>query len=121
MATFNDQAIVLRRVDYGETDRILTVMTKDHGKVGVIARGVRKPRSRLAAHTDLFTRMNAQFATGRGELLVLAQATTTPPIPSSSDPTRLACAAVCTELVDRAVETGLSDALIFQLLSHAVE
>jgi len=74
MATYNDEGIVLRRIDYGEADRILTVLTRAHGKIGVIARGVRRPQSRLASRTDLFVRSHMQLAKGRGELDVLAQA-----------------------------------------------
>ena len=76
MPTYSDEGIVLRRIDYGETDRILTVLTLEHGKIGVIARGVRKSQSRLASRTDLFTRSRMQLARGRGELDVLTQAET---------------------------------------------
>ena len=48
MPTYLTEGVVLRRVDYGEADRILTVLTREHGKIGVIARGVRKAGSRLA-------------------------------------------------------------------------
>jgi len=51
MPTYSDEGIVLRRIDYGEADRILTVLTLEHGKIGVIARGVRKSQSRLASRT----------------------------------------------------------------------
>jgi len=68
MPTYSDEGIVLRRIDYGEADRILTVLTLEHGKIGVIARGVRKSQSRLASRTDLFTRSRMQLARGRGEL-----------------------------------------------------
>ena len=50
MSTYVTDGVILRRVDYGESDRVLTVLTRDHGKLGVIARGVRKPGSRMAAH-----------------------------------------------------------------------
>ena len=76
MPTYLTEGVILRRVDYGEADRILTVLTREHGKIGVIARGVRKAGSRLAAHTDLFARSRMQLARGRGELDVLTQAET---------------------------------------------
>ena len=62
MPTYSDEGIVLRRIDYGETDRILTVLTLEHGKIGVIARGVRRSQSRLGSGTDLFTRSRMQLA-----------------------------------------------------------
>ena len=49
-----DEAIVLKRIEYGEADRILTVLTKNHGKISVIAKGVRKPKSKLAGGIEIF-------------------------------------------------------------------
>jgi DNA repair protein RecO (recombination protein O) len=104
MTTYVDEGIVLRRVDYGETDRVLTVLTRTHGKVGVIARGVRKQGSRLAPHTDLFARSTMQLARGRGQLEVLAEAQRVGPVPPRSDARRAACAALCAELADSVLE-----------------
>jgi DNA repair protein RecO (recombination protein O) len=118
--TYTDEGIVLRRVDYGESDRILTVLTRGRGKVGVIARGVRKPKSKLAAQTDLFMRSTMQLAHGKGELEVLAQAVAVVPVLSCEEPLRLACAGACTELVDRVIESGHSDEAVFDLLVKAL-
>jgi DNA repair protein RecO (recombination protein O) len=121
--SFTDEAIVLRRVDYGETDRVLTVLTRGHGKVGVMVRGVRRPGSRLAARTDLFERSRMQLAQGRGELLVLAQAlgSERPARPRDGDPRRAACAAVVAELTDRVLEAHHPDAEVFDLVGRALE
>ncbi len=48
------QAIILRRTNYGEADRILSILTPNHGKISVMARGVRKEKSRLAGGIELF-------------------------------------------------------------------
>lgn len=48
------QAIILRRTNYGEADRILQILTPDNGQISVMARGVRKEKSRLAAGIELF-------------------------------------------------------------------
>ena len=104
MPTYVDEGVVLRRVDYGESDRVLTVLTRHHGKVGVLARGVRKAGSRLAAHTDLFCRSTLQLATGRGQLEVLTEARHLGPSTAPGDARRAACAAVCAELADVALE-----------------
>ena len=47
-------AIVLRRTNYGEADRILLILTPNNGKISVMARGVRKEKSRLAGGVELF-------------------------------------------------------------------
>lgn len=62
------QAIVLRRTDYGEADRIITLLTPDRGKVRVMARGVRKLKSRLAGGIELFSTSNISYIPGRGEI-----------------------------------------------------
>ncbi|ANB61024.1 DNA repair protein RecO [Anoxybacteroides amylolyticum] len=49
------EAIVLRTVDYGETNKIVTLWTREWGKVAVMARGAKKPSSRLSSVTQLFT------------------------------------------------------------------
>lgn len=65
---YKDQAIVLRRVDYGEYDRIITFLTRKNGKVGAMVKGVRKPKSRLAGGIELFSVSDIVFLKGRGEL-----------------------------------------------------
>jgi DNA repair protein RecO (recombination protein O) len=119
--SFTDEGIVLRRIDYAEADRILTILTRDHGKLGVIARGVRKPGSRLAAHTDLFARSRLHLASGRGELMVLTQAERvmaegTGPR-SLGEARRAACAALIAELTDRVLEGHHPDPDIFGLVA----
>ncbi|MCM2677844.1 DNA repair protein RecO [Alkalicoccobacillus plakortidis] len=48
------EAIVIRTVDYGETNKIITLYTKERGKIGVMARGAKKPRSQLSAVSQPF-------------------------------------------------------------------
>jgi DNA repair protein RecO (recombination protein O) len=120
MPTYTDEGIVLRRVDYGETDRILTVLTREHGKIGVIAKGARRPQSRLASRTDLFVRSRMQLASGRGELDILTQAEQVSTAPRAGDARRSACAAVCAELTDRVLEPAHPDGEIFTLVAGAM-
>lgn len=60
--------IILSRTDYGEADRILTVLTPDHGKLRLKARGVRKVKSKLAGGIELFSTSHITYIEGRGEL-----------------------------------------------------
>ncbi len=120
MPTYTDEGIVLRRIDYGESDRILTVLTLEHGKIGVIARGVRRSQSRLASRTDLFTRSRMQLARGRGELDVLTQAEFVTATPVRSDARRAACASLCAELTDRVLESHHADPEIYALVAAAL-
>lgn len=62
------QAIVLKRINYGETDRIITVITKDSGKLRLMAKGVRKSTSKLAGGIELFSESDIQYIKGKGEI-----------------------------------------------------
>lgn len=62
------QAIVLGRTDYGEADRILTLLTPDYGKLSLMAKGVRRVKSKLAGGIELFSVSEITFIKGRGEV-----------------------------------------------------
>jgi DNA repair protein RecO len=67
-------AIILRRTDFGEADRILTLLTPDHGKLRLMAKGVRRPKSKLAGGIELFSVSKISFIRGRGEIGTLISA-----------------------------------------------
>ena len=58
---FTTNAIVLKRRNYSESDRILTILTADQGKFDVLAKGVRKTKSRKRGHIELFTHLQAHI------------------------------------------------------------
>lgn len=68
MKRYTTEGIIVRRVDYGEADRIVTFLTSDRGKVGAMARGVRKPKSKLAGGIELFSVSQLTLIEGRGGL-----------------------------------------------------
>lgn len=68
------KAIVLKRIKYQEADRIITLITPDKGKLTVLAKGVRKAKSRLAGSIELFGTSNITFISGRGEISTLISA-----------------------------------------------
>ena len=67
---YRSEAIVLRRQDFGEADRLLTLFTPALGKIRVVAKGARKPQSRKAGHIESFMRTKMLFARGRNLDLV---------------------------------------------------
>jgi len=67
-------AIVLSRTEYGEADRILTLLTPDHGKLRLMAKGVRRLKSKLAGGIELFSVSNITFIKGRGDMGTLISA-----------------------------------------------
>lgn len=62
---YTTEAIVLSRLDFGEADRILTVFTPGMGKLGIIAKGARRQKSRSGPQLDYFARVTLQMARGR--------------------------------------------------------
>lgn len=68
------QAIIVSRTDYGEADRILTVLTPDHGKLRVLAKGVRRVKSKLAGGIELFSVSEITYIQGRGDIGTLVSA-----------------------------------------------
>ncbi len=62
------KGIVLTRTDYGEADRIITMLTPDQGKVRVIAKGVRRVKSKLAGGIELFSVSSITYIPGRKEI-----------------------------------------------------
>jgi DNA repair protein RecO (recombination protein O) len=71
MKQYNSQAIVLNRINYQETDRILTVLTADYGKLRLIAKGSRSMKSKLAGGIELFAINDIGFIRGRGDIATL--------------------------------------------------
>jgi len=67
-------AIVLARTDYGEADRILTLITPASGKLRLMAKGVRRVKSKLAGGIELFSVTNLTYIKGRGEIGTLVSA-----------------------------------------------
>ena len=55
MPTYQADAIVLRRLDYGDADRILTLLTREHGKLAAIAKGARRSKARVRSTPNFST------------------------------------------------------------------
>lgn len=73
MRSYSANAIVLRRIDLGEKDRILTLFTREHGKLSAVAKGSRRPGSKLGGASEPFTYSKMLLSSGR-DLDVLSQA-----------------------------------------------
>lgn len=74
MNQYVTKGIVLTRTNFGEADRIITVLTKDSGKQRLMAKGVRKPKSKLAGGIELFSVSDITFRRGRGDIGTLVSA-----------------------------------------------
>lgn len=75
------EAVVLRAMKYGEADRILHVFTPDLGQRSVIARGARKPRSKLGGRLEPPSHVELQLQPGRGEIATVTGVSTIAALP----------------------------------------
>jgi DNA repair protein RecO (recombination protein O) len=73
MATYNDEGVVLRTHKLGEADRIITLLTREHGLVRAVAKGVRRTSSRFGARLEPFSQVEVQIVEGRS-LGIISQA-----------------------------------------------
>ena len=74
MKAIRTKAFVLRRTNYSEADRIIQLLTPEYGKISVMARGVRREKSKLAGGIELFARCDVNVANGKGKLGILTGA-----------------------------------------------
>lgn len=114
------QAIVLKRSDFGEADRLLTLFTPDLGKIRAIAKGARKPLSRKSGHVELFTHSALLIARGRHLDLVTQAETLDAFMPLRENLDRLGFAYYLAELVDQFLGENVENPLLFDLLLHAL-
>ena len=74
MPLYSDEAIVLRTHKLAEADRIITLLTREHGIVRAVAKGVRRTSSRFGSRLEPFTHVNLMLYRGRGSLDTITQA-----------------------------------------------
>jgi DNA repair protein RecO (recombination protein O) len=113
------EAVVLRSIRYGEADRILHLYTPGRGRVGAIAKGVRRARSRFGGRLEPFFRLNLILHEGRSDLLTVTSAETVAAHPRlREDGACLDSAARASEAVARLFETGEPHPDVFNLLCN---
>lgn len=106
MRPYSTEAIILRRTNYGEADRVLSIITPDHGKISAIAKGVRKPKSKLAGGLELFALCNVTIIRGRGDLGLITSARMEQFFGNIlKDYDRMQCGYEAVKLINRATET----------------
>jgi DNA repair protein RecO (recombination protein O) len=73
---FKTEAVVLRSIRYGEADRIVHLYSATRGRIGAIAKGSRRPKSRFGGRLEPFFRLNLVLYEGRGDLFTVTGAST---------------------------------------------
>ena len=71
---FHDRALIIKRYNLGEADKILVLLTAEQGKVAAVAKGIRRPQSRWGGQLDLLNLIRGRFFRGRAAgLLTLTE------------------------------------------------
>lgn len=113
-------AIVLKRNDVGEADRLLTLLTAERGKLRAVAKGARKPTARKTGHVELFNHVALLIAVAR-EIDIVSQADTLDAfLAIRDDLDRLGYAYYFAELVDRFVEEEVENREVYGLMLDAL-
>src|SRR6266511_2866157 len=112
---YRTEAVIIRRADFGEADRVLTLITPQ-GKRRVVAKGARKTTSRLAGHIELFTHASLLLAVGRN-LDIITQSMILHGFDQlRGDLRRIGAAYYAAELIDRLTEEDDENRPAFELL-----
>ncbi len=113
------EAIVLRSLRYGEADRILHLYTPHRGRVGAIAKGVRRAKSRFGGRLEPFFRVQLVLYEGRSDLLTVTSAETVAPHARlRTDGPALDAAARACDAVSRLFDTPEPNPAVFNLLAN---
>lgn len=119
--SYTVEGIILKKHSIGEADRLLTVFTKNKGKIRVLAKGVRRITSRRAGHLDVFSRVILTLHThGTWDLVSEAQAVRRGTL-FESDATRIGYAYCMCELIDQLLADRQEHADVYVLLQHGLE
>lgn len=118
--TFRSEAIILRRTDFGEADRMLVLYSREFGKIRALAKGSRKPQTRKSGHVELFMRTNFLIAKGKN-IDIITQAELVEPYASlRQDLVRTTYASYAAELVDKMTVDEDPDLRKYKLLADAL-
>jgi len=121
MRTFSSEGIILKRVDFGEADRLITIFTKNKGKITSLAKGIRRIESRRSGNVELLNKAKLFFAESRS-LPILTEAESLETYPNlKKDLKKVGMAYYLVELVDQFFHDQQENYKTYELLSEALE
>ncbi len=121
MALYRDRGVVLRTYKLGEADRIVVALTRGHGKVRAVAKGVRKTKSRFGGRLEPASHVDLLLYEGRGELDIVSQAETVDHFrPLRDDLDRLGRAVALLEGADQLALEREPNARLYEMLVGAL-
>ncbi len=119
--SFRVEAVVLKHTDWGEADRIITMFSRQRGKLRAVAKGVRKIRSRRAGHLEPFTRVVMQLAKSKNLPIVTQAETLTSHMPLRDDLVLIGRASYAVELLDKFTYEEGENLSVYNLLADTLD
>jgi len=113
---YQTEAIIIKKIKLGEADRILTLYTPEHGKIEGVAKGVRRPKSKLAGHLELLTYSNVRLARGRNLFTIIGSQTIDSFLPLKNDLWLTSYGLYAADLINQFTVSNISNPALFQLL-----
>jgi DNA repair protein RecO (recombination protein O) len=113
---YKTEAIVLKRTNLGEADNIITLYTPNLGKIRAVAKGVRRPKSKLGGHLDLLTQSSLLLAQGQNLDIITQSQTIESFLPIRSNLWRTSCAIYIAELADQFTAEQVENYPVYMLL-----
>jgi DNA repair protein RecO (recombination protein O) len=114
------EAIVLKHSDFGEADRLLTLYTREQGKLRALAKGARKPRSRKGGHIEPFSEVSLQLGKGSSLYIVSQAEARDTHAALSENLVALGYASYVVELLDKFTYDGDENRGLFRLLRETL-
>jgi len=120
MSSYSTPAIVLRKVDFGDYDLVITFFTLQEGKITAIAKSAKKSTKRFAGILELFSALNVVYSTGRRKgLPVLQEATLKYPFSTiRTSMLKTAYASYWAQLINEWMESGQKQVEIYELFQY---
>ncbi len=118
---YQTEAIIIKKTKLGEADRVLTLFTPHLGKLEAVARGVRRPRSKMAGHLELLTYSQVSLARGRNLDTIIGSQTINGFLAIKDNLWLTSCALYVSELVHQFTAERLENYPLFQLLLATLE
>jgi DNA repair protein RecO (recombination protein O) len=119
--SYQTEAIIIKKTKLGEADRILTLYTPHLGKIQAVAKGVRRPKSKMAGHLELLTHSQVCLARGRNLDTVTGSQTINSFLGLKNDLWLTSCALYVIELVNQFTAEHIEDQPLFELLLETMK
>lgn len=113
---YQTEAVIIKKTKLGEADRILTLYTPRQGKIQAVARGIRRPKSKMAGHLELLTHSQISLARGRNLDIITGSQTINSFLPLKNNLILTSYGLYIIELVNQFTPDQAEDETLFKLL-----